>query len=224
MFGDTPNIAADPVTPGVYYAVWTAYRTANTAASAAIYLSKSTNDGATWSAPVIPFNNPNANIFQAFGWEVPTIAHFPNVLGPDNKKLAKRHGVGVQINTTVTKLNANEIEQIHDLAESLGVLVDQGAGIGPGDRGLRGPQVAQPAEAEKDRGPFLRRRRHLERRDGMHALVIRVRGDHDIFPGKFILHCPDYCCNDIPCFIHPVKGKPDLHIISACAGSAVCGK
>lgn len=36
-------------------------------------------------------------------------------------KIAKRHGVGVQINTTVTKLNADRIDEIHDLAESLGV-------------------------------------------------------------------------------------------------------
>jgi len=36
-------------------------------------------------------------------------------------KIAKRHGVGVQINTTVTTLNAHLIDEIHDLAESLGV-------------------------------------------------------------------------------------------------------
>jgi sulfatase maturation enzyme AslB (radical SAM superfamily) len=36
-------------------------------------------------------------------------------------KMAKRHGVGVQINTTVTTRNADKIEQIHDLAEELGV-------------------------------------------------------------------------------------------------------
>jgi len=35
--------------------------------------------------------------------------------------IAKRHGVGVQINTTVTTRNAQYIEEIHDLAESLGV-------------------------------------------------------------------------------------------------------
>ena len=31
-------------------------------------------------------------IYQAFGWDLPPIAHFPNVLGADGKKLAKRHG------------------------------------------------------------------------------------------------------------------------------------
>lgn len=36
-------------------------------------------------------------------------------------KIAKRHGIGVQINTTVTTRNAEYIEEIHDLAESLGV-------------------------------------------------------------------------------------------------------
>ena len=36
-------------------------------------------------------------------------------------KVAKRHGVGVQINTTVTKQNVHELPAIHDLAEELGV-------------------------------------------------------------------------------------------------------
>ena len=36
-------------------------------------------------------------------------------------KIAKRHGIGVQINTTVTTRNAEYIDEIHDLAESLGV-------------------------------------------------------------------------------------------------------
>lgn len=36
-------------------------------------------------------------------------------------KIAKRHGIGIQINTTVTTRNAQYIEEIHDLAESLGV-------------------------------------------------------------------------------------------------------
>jgi glutamyl-tRNA synthetase len=31
-------------------------------------------------------------IFRAFGWDVPPMAHFPSVLGPDGKKLSKRHG------------------------------------------------------------------------------------------------------------------------------------
>jgi glutamyl-tRNA synthetase len=31
-------------------------------------------------------------IYQAFGWVVPPMAHFPSVLGPDGKKLSKRHG------------------------------------------------------------------------------------------------------------------------------------
>jgi len=36
-------------------------------------------------------------------------------------KIAKRHGIGVQINTTVTTRNADKIEQMHDLALELGV-------------------------------------------------------------------------------------------------------
>ena len=35
-------------------------------------------------------------------------------------KLAQEHGVGVQINTTVTKQNADTLEDMHDLAEELG--------------------------------------------------------------------------------------------------------
>jgi glutamyl-tRNA synthetase len=31
-------------------------------------------------------------IYRAFGWEVPPMAHVPSVLGPDGKKLSKRHG------------------------------------------------------------------------------------------------------------------------------------
>jgi heme b synthase len=36
-------------------------------------------------------------------------------------KTVKAHGVGVQINTTVTKLNHKKLVEMHDLAESLGV-------------------------------------------------------------------------------------------------------
>jgi glutamyl-tRNA synthetase len=31
-------------------------------------------------------------VYRAFGWSVPEHAHLPNVLGPDGKKLSKRHG------------------------------------------------------------------------------------------------------------------------------------
>ncbi len=31
-------------------------------------------------------------LYRAFGWDVPAMAHVPLVLGPDGKKLAKRHG------------------------------------------------------------------------------------------------------------------------------------
>ncbi len=40
----------------------------------------------------LPSTPKHLLIYRAFGWDVPPIAHFPNVLGPDNKKLAKRHG------------------------------------------------------------------------------------------------------------------------------------
>jgi len=40
----------------------------------------------------LPSTPKHLLIYQAFGWPVPPIAHFPNVLGADGKKLAKRHG------------------------------------------------------------------------------------------------------------------------------------
>jgi hypothetical protein len=66
-WSDTPNIAADPV-DGTLYAVWVQYRTANTPASAAVFVSSSTDNGAIWSTPVVAFNNPNPNLFQYFPW------------------------------------------------------------------------------------------------------------------------------------------------------------
>ena len=36
-------------------------------------------------------------------------------------RIAKRHGIGVQINMTVTTLNADKVEAVHDLAEELGI-------------------------------------------------------------------------------------------------------
>src|SRR5581483_2859138 len=40
----------------------------------------------------LPSTPKHLLIYRAFGWNVPPMAHFPNVLGPDSKKLAKRHG------------------------------------------------------------------------------------------------------------------------------------
>jgi glutamyl/glutaminyl-tRNA synthetase len=40
----------------------------------------------------LPSTPKHLLIYRAFGWNVPPIAHFPNVLGADGKKLAKRHG------------------------------------------------------------------------------------------------------------------------------------
>src|SRR5207253_4488497 len=31
-------------------------------------------------------------LYRAFGWEPPRFAHLPSILGPDRKKLSKRHG------------------------------------------------------------------------------------------------------------------------------------
>jgi glutamyl-tRNA synthetase len=40
----------------------------------------------------LPSTPKHLLIWRAFGWEIPPYAHVPNVLGPDGKKLAKRHG------------------------------------------------------------------------------------------------------------------------------------
>ncbi len=40
----------------------------------------------------LPSTPKHLLIWRAFGWEIPPHAHVPNVLGPDGKKLAKRHG------------------------------------------------------------------------------------------------------------------------------------
>ncbi len=40
----------------------------------------------------IPSFPKHACLFHAFGWELPVFVHTPSVLGPDKKKLSKRHG------------------------------------------------------------------------------------------------------------------------------------
>jgi glutamyl-tRNA synthetase len=40
----------------------------------------------------LPSTPKHLLVYRAFGWDIPPIAHFPNVLGADGKKLAKRHG------------------------------------------------------------------------------------------------------------------------------------
>lgn len=40
----------------------------------------------------IPSFPKHVILYHAFGWEVPPHGHLPNVLGPDKKKLSKRHG------------------------------------------------------------------------------------------------------------------------------------
>jgi glutamyl-tRNA synthetase len=40
----------------------------------------------------IPSTPRHVLLYQAFGWEPPVFAHLPSILGPDRKKLSKRHG------------------------------------------------------------------------------------------------------------------------------------
>ncbi len=40
----------------------------------------------------IPSFPKHVILYNAFGWEIPPHGHVPNVLGPDKKKLSKRHG------------------------------------------------------------------------------------------------------------------------------------
>lgn len=40
----------------------------------------------------LPSTPKHLLVYRAFGWEVPPHAHLPSVLGPDGRKLSKRHG------------------------------------------------------------------------------------------------------------------------------------
>jgi glutamyl-tRNA synthetase len=40
----------------------------------------------------LPSTPKHLLVYRAFGWPIPPHAHVPNVLGPDGKKLSKRHG------------------------------------------------------------------------------------------------------------------------------------
>jgi glutamyl-tRNA synthetase len=40
----------------------------------------------------IPSTPKRVLLYQAFGWDLPTYVHVPLVMGPDGKKLSKRHG------------------------------------------------------------------------------------------------------------------------------------
>ena len=40
----------------------------------------------------IPSFPKHVLVYQAFGWDIPPHGHLPNVLGPDKRKLSKRHG------------------------------------------------------------------------------------------------------------------------------------
>ena len=40
----------------------------------------------------VPSTPKHILLYQAFGWEIPTLAHVPIVLGEDGKRLSKRHG------------------------------------------------------------------------------------------------------------------------------------
>ena len=40
----------------------------------------------------LPSTPKHLLVYRAFGWAIPPHAHVPNVLGPDGKKLSKRHG------------------------------------------------------------------------------------------------------------------------------------
>jgi hypothetical protein len=63
--------------------------------------------------------------------------------------------------------------------------VDQRTCIGAGDAGLRGTQVAQPAEAQERDGPILGRRGDLERRTGV--AEDDLAGEHE--PARIDLGC-----------------------------------
>src|SRR5207249_10864804 len=97
---DAPNIAADPV-DGTLYAVWVAYRTPGSPASAAVYLSRGTPDASSWTAPVLVYNNPNANIFQYMPWVQVSSDHVVHVT----------YGSGTSSNTTLAQFYVQSTDQ-----------------------------------------------------------------------------------------------------------------
>ncbi|MDQ2806500.1 MAG: glycoside hydrolase, partial [Chloroflexota bacterium] len=65
-WGDGPDIAADP-SDGTLYASWISLRVAGNTSTAATYVSRSTNEGATWSTPVI-VDNTQPTRYQYMPW------------------------------------------------------------------------------------------------------------------------------------------------------------
>ena len=65
-WGDTPDIAADPL-DGTLYATWLSLRVAGNTSTAATYVSRSTDEGATWSTPVI-VDNSQPTRYQYMPW------------------------------------------------------------------------------------------------------------------------------------------------------------
>ncbi len=65
-WGDAPTITADP-TDGTLYMSFISLRTAGNTSSAATYVARSSNNGATWSTPVI-VDNSQPTRYQYFPW------------------------------------------------------------------------------------------------------------------------------------------------------------
>ena len=65
-WSDAPNITADP-SDGTLYATWIAYQTPDVPGSAAAYVSRSTDEGGTWAAPLVA-DPADATAFQYMPW------------------------------------------------------------------------------------------------------------------------------------------------------------
>ena len=77
-WSDTPNVAADPGTDGLLYAVWTAFRVAGQPDTAGVYLARTTDSGVNWTAPVLVDNSQPAK-FQVFPWVTVSLDHVVHV-------------------------------------------------------------------------------------------------------------------------------------------------
>lgn len=74
------NVGADPV-DGTLYAVWLKFRTPGTpqGSGAAVAFARSTNNGASWSAPSLVYNDPNAAVTQYMPWVIASRDHTVHV-------------------------------------------------------------------------------------------------------------------------------------------------
>jgi glutamyl-tRNA synthetase len=92
------RVALDLRQIGGDFVVWKAARPPNQGATPAYQLAVVVDDAALGVTEVvrgedlIPSTPRQLLVYQALGWNAPTYVHVPLVIGPDGRRLAKRHG------------------------------------------------------------------------------------------------------------------------------------